>query len=60
MEVIPLPASERTELPLALVAATMVGATPLVDAPPMQKEVATTVTSQALPNVAMVAPEDTA
>ena len=59
-EVIPLPTSKRTELPLALVAPSMVGATPQVEAPMSQVEVAATVTSQAQPNAAMVVPEEAA
>ena len=46
-EVILLPTLERMELPLALAAPTVVGATPPVEALPTQAEVATTVTSQA-------------
>ena len=57
-EVILLPTSERTELPLVPAAPTVVGATPPVEALPMQAEVATTVTSQALSDAAAVVPED--
>ena len=60
MEVIPLPTLGRTELPLVLVAPFVVGAAPLVEAPPTQAEVATTVTSQAQPDIAVVVPEEAA
>ena len=46
-EVILLPTVERTGLSLALVAPTVVGATPPIEALPTQTEVATIVTSQA-------------
>ena len=59
-EVIPLPTSERMELSPALLAPTVVGATPPVEALPMQAEVSMTVTSEAQPDAAMVVPEDTA
>ena len=58
MEVIPLPTLGQTELPLVTVASTVVGATPPVEAPPTQVEVATTVTSQAQLDTAMVVPEE--
>ena len=45
-EVILLPTSERTELPLALAAPTVVGATPPVEALPTQVEVAMAVTGE--------------
>lgn len=45
MEVIPLPTLGQTELPLVTVASTVVGATPPVEAPPTQVEVAAIVTS---------------
>ena len=57
-EVIPLSTSEQTELPLALMAPTIVGVTPPVEAPPTQMEVPATVVSQVEPNVATVVPED--
>ena len=40
MEVIPLSTIGQTELPTALVVPTAMGVTPLVEAPPMQVEVA--------------------
>ena len=46
-EVIPLATSERTELPLVLVAPSVVGVAPPVEASAWQAEVATTMTSQA-------------
>ena len=44
-EVIPPPTLERTELPLTLVAPSVVGAVPQAEAPASQAEVAMTVTS---------------
>ena len=44
-EVTPSPTLERTELPLALLAPSVVGAAPQAEAPASQVEVAATVTS---------------
>ena len=60
MEVIPLPTLGQTELPLVTVASTVVGATPPVEAPPTQAEVAVIVTSPAQPDAAVVVPEEVA
>ena len=54
IEAIPLLMSERMELPLTLVAPTVVGATPPVEALPTQAEVGATATSQAQPDAATV------
>ena len=59
-EVIPPPMLERTELPLALVAPSVVGTTPQAEAPASQAEVAMTVTSQAQSYTAAVVPEEAA
>lgn len=60
VEVTRPPTSKRTELLLALVALSMVGVVPQVEAPASQAQVAMTVTSQAQPNIAMVASEEAA
>ena len=59
-EVIPPPMSEWMELPLALVAPSVVGAAPQAEAPASQAEVAATVTSQAQPDTATVVSEGAA
>ena len=59
-EAIPLPTLERAELLLALVAPSVVGAAPPVEALLMQVEVAMTVTSQVQPDTAVVVFEDAA
>ena len=46
-EVIPLPSSERIDMPLVFVAPSMVGVVPQVEASASQAEVAMTVTSLA-------------
>ena len=58
-KVTPPPMSERTELPLELVAPSVVGAAPQVEAPTSQAQVTATVMSQAQPDAATVVSEET-